>query len=48
MSRVREINIKNRMYYFFDDIFSMENLDPSNIKIDNKLTKIFLPTALDM
>ena len=34
MRRVREINIKICLYYFFDDIISMENPDP-NINIDD-------------
>ena len=26
--------MKNRTYYFFNDIMNIENFDPSNIKID--------------
>lgn len=36
MRRAREINIKICLYYFFDDIISMENPDPNNINIDDK------------
>ena len=34
---VKDINIKNRTYYFFNDIIYIENFGPSNIKIDKKL-----------
>ena len=33
---VREIDIKNRTYYFFNDISNIKNLDPNNIKISSK------------
>lgn len=36
MSNVREINIKNRTYNLFDDMINIKNLDPINIKIDEK------------
>ena len=36
MSNVREINIKNRTYNLFDDMITIKNLDPINIKIDEK------------
>ena len=36
MSNVREINIKNRTYNLFDDMINIKNLDPTNIKIDEK------------
>ena len=46
---VKDINIKNRTYYFFNDIIRIENFDVNNIKIDEKLyEKIFLFTTLDM
>ena len=32
----KDVNIKNRTYYFFNDIIDIENFDPSNIKIDGK------------
>ena len=45
----KDINIKNRTYYFFDDFFNIRDLDPNNIKIDEKRhTKIYLFTILDM
>ena len=37
-NNVKEINIKNRTYYFFDDI-NLKDFDPNNIKKDKKLYK---------
>ena len=36
---VKDINIKNLTYYFFNDIIYTENFDPNNIKIDEKSSK---------
>ena len=30
-NKVKEINIKNQAYYFFDDINNTKNFDPNNI-----------------
>ena len=35
----RTISIKNCTYYFFDDIIIIKNLDPNEIKIDEKSYK---------
>ena len=42
MSRVRGIDIKNRTYFFFDDITKINVLDPNNIRIDKKSNKNIL------
>lgn len=41
---VRETDTKNRTEYFFDDIISIKNFDPNNIKRDKKkcLKNIFI------
>ena len=36
---VKDINIKNRTYYFFNDIIYIENFDANNIRIDEKSYK---------
>ena len=33
---VKDINIKNHTYYYFDDIINIKDFDPSNIKIDEQ------------
>ena len=35
-NKVTDIDIKNRTYYFFDDIINVNNFDLNNIKIDTK------------
>ena len=39
MVQVREVNIKNRAYYFFDDMINIEVFDPDLLKIDKKTYK---------
>ena len=49
--KVKDIDTKNRIYYFFNNIINIKNFDPSNIKIENHTkshTKIFLFTTLNM
>ena len=41
-NKVKEIDIKNQTYYFFDDIANVKNFDSDNIKIDEKSYKIIL------
>ena len=36
MGNIKQINIKNRTYYFFNDMINIKNFDPSLIKIDKK------------
>ena len=37
-NNVKDINIKNRTYHFFDDI-NIKEFDPNNIKLDEKWYK---------
>ena len=30
-NKVKDINIKNRTYYFFNDIINIENFNPNNV-----------------
>ena len=39
MGNIKEINIKNRTYYFFDDMINIKDFNPSLIKIDKKSYK---------
>ena len=45
---VKNLNIKNHRYYFFDDIINIKDFDPNNIKIDETSYKIFLFTIIDI
>ena len=33
---IKDISIKNRTYYFLNDIINIKDVDPNNIKIDEK------------
>ena len=35
-NKVKDIDIKNRTYYFYNDIINIKNFDPNNVKIDEK------------
>ena len=39
MGNIKQINIKNRTYYFFDDIINIKNFDPDLLKIDKNSYK---------
>ena len=38
-NKVKEIDINNQTYYFFDDIINKKNFDSNNIKINGKSYK---------
>ena len=39
MINIRQINIKNRTYYFFNDMINFEDFDSNLLKIDKKSYK---------
>ena len=39
MVAVKQINIKNRTYYFYNDIIDLENFESNMLKIDKKSYK---------
>ena len=39
MGNIRELNIKNRNCYFYDDMINIKNFDSSLLKIDKKSYK---------
>ena len=41
-NEVKDIDIKNRTYYFFNDIINIKNFDPNITKIDKNLLKNIL------
>ena len=36
METIKEINIKNRNYYFYNDVINLDEFEESKIKIDKK------------
>ena len=41
MGKVKELNIKNQTYYFFNDMINIKNFHSNLLKIDKKLYKDF-------
>ena len=41
-NKVKDIDINNQAYYFFNDIINIENFDSNNTKIDEKSYKNIL------
>ena len=39
MGEVKQINIKNRTYYFYNDIIDLKNFEPNLLKIGKKSYK---------
>ena len=39
MGEIKQINIKNRIYYFYNDIIDLEKCDSSLLKLDKKSCK---------
>ena len=39
MGEVKQINIKNRTYYFYNDIINLKNFESKLLKIDKKWYK---------
>ena len=39
MGEVKQSNIKNRTYYFYNDIFNLKDFQPKLLKIDKKSYK---------
>ena len=36
MVTTRQMNIKNRTYYFYNDLINIEDFDPKLLKLDTK------------
>ena len=39
MGSIKETDIKNRTYYFYNDIINIETFDSNNLKLDKKTYK---------
>ena len=50
MGEVKQISIKNRTYYFYNNMINLENVESTLLKIDKKktnITKTLIFTILD-
>ena len=41
MVKTKQLNIKNRTYYFYNDLINIKNFDPKLLKLDKKSFKDF-------
>ena len=48
MGVVKQIDIKNQTYYFYNDMINIKNFDPILLQIDKKLYKESVFTTLDI
>ena len=48
MGQVKELNIKNQTYYFFDDMIDIKNFNSNLSRIDKKPYKDIDFTIIDM
>ena len=48
MGTLKQINLRNRTYYFYNDIINLENFDSSLLKIDKNHIKTLVFTTLDI
>ena len=37
--KIKDMDIKDRTFYFFNNFINLKNFDPSNIKVDKKSYK---------
>ena len=47
MGEVKKISIKNRTYYFYNDIMDLNDFEPNLLKIGKSRTKTLIFTTLD-
>ena len=48
MGEVNQIDIKNRTYYFYNDMINIKHLDPILLKIDKNHTETSAVTTFDI
>ena len=50
MGEIKQINLKNRTYYFYNDIINLDEFDGSKVKVDKKnlMTLTFIILAMNI
>ena len=50
MEELRQTNIKNRTYYFYNDVIDFDEFDENKIKIDKKtlMTLVFIILVMNI
>ena len=46
MGTTKEINIKNRTYYFYNDVINLDEFDESKINVDKKTLMTYILSIL--
>ena len=46
MGELKQINIKKRTYYFYNNIINLDEIDESKVKVDKKTLMTFIPIVL--
>ena len=47
MGQVKQIEIENQAFYFYNDKISLKNFESNLLKIDKNITKALIFTTLD-
>ena len=47
MGKVKQIEIKNHTYFFYNDMINVKNFESNLLKIDKNITKALIFTILD-
>ena len=47
MGKIKQINIKNRTYYFYNDMINIKKFNSNLLKLDEKSFKTLLFVTLD-
>ena len=47
MGKVKQIEIKNRTYYFYNDMISLKNFESNLLKFDKNIKKALIFTVLN-
>ena len=47
MKKVKQIEIKNRIYYFCNDMINLKNFESNLLKINKNITNALIVTRLD-
>ena len=48
MATIKQLNIKNRTYYFYDDLINLKDFDPKLLKLEknHQWTLVFITLAM--
>ena len=47
MGKVKQIEIKNLIYYFYNDVINLKNFESNMLKVERNITKALIFIILD-